>query len=198
MKNILNKLHEARKIVRSGKYKKDGRNEYSKYDYFTPEMVEKIVSEVTEAQKMICICNLRRDEHGLYQELKLIDLEKEGEDITFELATTMGEMKATNQTQQMGGTDTYSERYIKMKVFQIKDNNLDFDSHDNREQVKITPVKPQNALSNAKQAVLEVSDIEELETIEKQIKASTKLTKEEKDELKEVISLRAKELPPFE
>jgi hypothetical protein len=58
--------------------------------------------------------------------------------------------------------------------------------------------KPQNALSNAKQAILEVSDIEELETIEKQIKASTKLTKEEKDGLKEVISLRAKELPPFE
>lgn len=135
MKKIYEKLNEARKLVRNSGYKKDGRNEYSKYDYFTPEMVEQIVSDVCEKQKLLTLCNLRADEHGIYQELELIDLENE-ETLKFELRTTMGEMKATNATQQMGGTDTYSERYIKMKVFQIKDNNLDFDSHDNTEKPK--------------------------------------------------------------
>ena len=48
------------------------------------------------------------------------------------MRTKHGSITATNETQQMGGTDTYSERYIKMKVFQIKDNNLDIDSQDNR------------------------------------------------------------------
>lgn len=129
MKNIYKKLAEARELVRSSGYKKDGRNEYSRYDYFTPEMVEKIVSEVCEKLKLLTLCHLRADGFGIYQELLLIDLESE-ETIPFELRTTMGEMKATNATQQMGGTDTYSERYIKMKVFQIKDNNLDFDSQD--------------------------------------------------------------------
>lgn len=129
MDKIYEKLHKARMLIRNGKYKKDGRNDYSKYDYFTPEMVELIVADTCETLKLLTICNLKADEFGLYQELTLIDLE--GKDsIVFTLRTTMGEMKATNATQQMGGTDTYSERYIKMKVFQIKDNNMDFDSQD--------------------------------------------------------------------
>jgi hypothetical protein len=88
--------------------------------------------------KMLPLCNLKRNEHGLYQELTLVNLEDVSEQLTFVLATTPGEMKATNATQQMGGTDTYSERYIKMKVFQIKDNNLDPDSknQDAQEAVK--------------------------------------------------------------
>jgi hypothetical protein len=42
----------------------------------------------------------------------------------------------------MGGMDTYSDRYLKMKVFQIKDNNLDFDAHDNRPVVNKPVVQP--------------------------------------------------------
>jgi len=130
--NLYEKLDQARKLVRETKHAKDGTNAYSNYDYFTPELTEKIVAEVCGETKMLPICNLKRNEHGLYQELQLVNLEDIKESLTFELATVMGEMKATNQAQQMGGTDTYSERYIKMKVFQIKDNNLDFDSQDNR------------------------------------------------------------------
>lgn len=131
MKNIYKKLQEARKLVTKNGYKKEGRNDYSKYDYFTPEQVEQIVAEITEQTSTMCICNLKRNEYGLYQELKLIDLEND-EELIFELATEKGEIKATNSAQQMGGTDTYSERYLKMKVFQIKDNNIDPDSKDNR------------------------------------------------------------------
>lgn len=131
--NIYEKLNEARKLVRNTKHKKAGSNTYSNYDYFTPEQVEMIVSEVCEETKMLPICNLKRNEHGLFQELTLIDLENVKDTLTVELATVHGQMKATNETQQMGGTDTYSERYIKMKVFQIKDNNLDPDSKDNSE-----------------------------------------------------------------
>lgn len=131
--NIYEKLDKARDLVRNTKHKKGGTNTYSNYDYFTPEQVEQIVAEVCTETKMLPLCNLLRDEHGLYQAMTLIDLEKTEDCIVFKLATLQGEMKATNATQQMGGTDTYSERYIKMKVFQIKDNNLDPDSKDNSE-----------------------------------------------------------------
>ena len=134
MIKIYEKLNKAREEVRTGGYTKDGRNEYSKYDYFTPETVEKIVSEVCAKNKLLTICNFLADQFGLYQELRLIDLEDTGE-MVFTLRTAMGEMKATNATQQMGGTDTYSERYLKMKVFQIKDNNVDPDSKDNTVQI---------------------------------------------------------------
>jgi hypothetical protein len=125
--NIYEKLDEARKLVRATPHKKDATNTYSKYDYFTPETIELIVAEVCEKTKMLPVCNLKRNEHGLYQEMILVDLEELDKTIVFQLATTHGQLKATNETQQMGGTDTYSERYLKMKVFQIKDNNLDPD-----------------------------------------------------------------------
>lgn len=128
--NIYEKLDKARELVRSTKHKKAGRNDYSQYDYFTPEQVELIVAEVCNDVKLLPICNLERDEFGLYQSMRLVNLEDVKEELLFKLATKHGELKATNATQQMGGTDTYSERYIKMKVFQIKDNNLDFDAKD--------------------------------------------------------------------
>lgn len=130
--NIYEKLDKARKLIRETSQKKAGRNEYSKYDYFTPEQVESIVAEVAEKVKILPLCSLKRNEHGLYQELTLVNLESLEDRLVFELATSMGSLKASNETQQMGGTDTYSERYIKMKVFQIKDNSMDFDSQDNR------------------------------------------------------------------
>lgn len=133
---LYEKLDKARELVRTTKHKKAGRNDYSKYDYFTPEQVELIVAEVCKETKMLPLCSLKRNEFGLYQELTLVNLEDLNEKLSFELATVLGELKATNATQQMGGTDTYSERYIKMKVFQIKDNNLDFDAHDNGKSVK--------------------------------------------------------------
>ena len=128
--NIYEKLNEARKLVRATPHKKDGRNKFSNYDYFTPETTELIVAEVCEKTKMLPICSLKRNEYGLYQEMVLVNLDDLKDKIVFELATVHGALKATNETQQMGGTDTYSERYIKMKVFQIKDNNLDPDGQE--------------------------------------------------------------------
>jgi hypothetical protein len=139
--NIYEKLAEARRVIRESKVKKEGKNSFSGYEYFTPEQVEELVTKACEATKTICLTNLRQDALGYFQTLEFISLEKAmdgnvetgwGERIVFELRTTAPEIKATNAAQQMGGMDTYSERYLKMKVFQIKDNNLDFDAHNNR------------------------------------------------------------------
>ena len=133
--NIYEKLNEARKVIRQSKMKKLGHNEYSNYDYFTPEQIEGLVINACEKAGLMCITNLKKDVNGYFQELTLINTEDwEGKTLTFELRTEMPEMKATNAAQQMGGMDTYSERYLKMKVFAIKENALDFDSHDNRKQ----------------------------------------------------------------
>ena len=145
MKKVLEKLKEARNIIKSSDLKKDGRNEYSKFDYYTPSQVEALVDNACKETNTIVLCNLKADEFGLYQTLDFIDLESE-EKLSFEMRTKHGSITATNETQQMGGTDTYSERYIKMKVFQIKDNNLDIDSQDNRKQtVKNTINTPPRA-----------------------------------------------------
>lgn len=127
-KEILKKLREVRKHIKNSPHlKKDGNNDYGKYDYYTPELVEKIVTEAEIATGTITICNFKQDELGLYQEMIFADVENPENSITFTYRTKHGKITATNETQQMGGTDTYSERYIKMKVFNIKDNSLDPD-----------------------------------------------------------------------
>ena len=141
-KEILKKLKEARKIIKESDLKKQGRNDYSKYDYYTPEQVEQLVDGACEKTNTIVLCDLKADEHGLYQTLRFVDMENPESELYFEMRTKHGEIKATNEAQQMGGTDTYSERYIKMKVFQIKDNNLDPDSKDHK---KEAPKKAQTS-----------------------------------------------------
>jgi len=137
MKKILEKLQQAREVIKNSDLTKAGHNDYSKFDYYTPEQTEALVDKACKEVGAIVLCNLKADEFGLYQTLDFIDLESE-EKLSFEMRTKHGSITATNETQQMGGTDTYSERYIKMKVFQIKDNNLDFDSQDNRKKVTQT------------------------------------------------------------
>lgn len=146
MKNALLKLRQAREIIKQSDLKKSGYNEFSKFGYYTPEQVEQLVDYACVKTNSLVLCNLKADEHGLFQTLDFIDIESE-EKISFEMRTKHGSITATNETQQMGGTDTYSERYIKMKVFQIKDNNLDFDSQDGR---KIVAPTAKDQLSKAK------------------------------------------------
>lgn len=157
MKKVLEKLKEARNIIKSSDLKKEGRNEYSKFDYYTPEQVEALVDKACKETNTIVLCNLKADEFGLYQTLEFIDLESE-EKLSFEMRTKHGSITATNETQQMGGTDTYSERYIKMKVFQIKDNNLDIDSQDNRKQTVKNTINTSPQATQAPYNDLKVKD----------------------------------------
>ena len=141
--NIYEKLEKARKIIRDKHVSKDGSG-YN-FDYFTPTMVSNIVAEVCEEVKLTCHPSLNRNEFGLYQELIIIDLEKPEDTITTVQATAMCDMKNANDSQKMGATDTYSERYIKMKAFEIKDNSLDPDGHQGHDRDKsVTPAVNNN------------------------------------------------------
>jgi len=129
--SIYKKLQEARLIIANKKMSKDGTNSFSKYDYFTPAMVSNAVADACEKVGLITLFSLLKDEYGHYGRLQVNDID--GDDaVLFEARTEQPEIKATNQAQQMGGMLTYTERYLKMSAFEIVDNNLDFDSQDNR------------------------------------------------------------------
>lgn len=130
MKNVLSKLAAARIFIKSHPVKKDGRNEFSKYDYFTPEIVSKLVNDACIEANIICIFNLKQDAIGYYGEVITTDMES-GEQLITEMRTAKPEIKATNETQQMGGMNTYAKRYALMSLFDIEDNTIDFDSQDN-------------------------------------------------------------------
>src|SRR6056297_3447124 len=124
---ILSKIQQARQKIKQSDLKKSGWNDYSKYAYYTPEQVEKLVHDACYELNLFNKFDLIRSEEGLMAILTVYDLETQ-ETIDFKIATEIPEIKATNAAQQLGGAVTYSERYLKMIAYEIKDNNLDFDT----------------------------------------------------------------------
>ena len=127
MTKVLEKIATARTFIKANPIKKDGRNKFSNYDYFTPEIVGKMVSDACLETNIICLFNLKKDELGYFGELITTDLES-GESVTSIMRTEKPVIKATNETQQMGGMNTYTKRYCLMSLFDIEDNTMDFDS----------------------------------------------------------------------
>jgi len=124
---ILSKIQQARQKIKASDLKKAGWNDYSKYAYYTPEQVEKLVNDATVDLNLFNKYDLIRTDDGLMAILTIHDLDSE-ETVEFKIATEIPEIKATNVAQQLGGAVTYSERYLKMIAYEIKDNNLDFDT----------------------------------------------------------------------
>jgi len=135
----LKKLQQARWTIRNTKLKKVGYNTYSKYYYFTPEQISILVSNACEDLNLFNKFDLTRTDLGLMAKLEIIDLDS-GKRTSFEIATEIPEIKATNVAQQLGGCVTYSERYLLQIAYDIKDNSLDLDS--DKKPVKSAPSIP--------------------------------------------------------
>jgi len=129
-KDIYQKLHEARKYIKTCGEEKKGWNDYSKYKYYTPDQISDLSFRACEDQHLLTKFSLIRDELGILGQLIIINLDNPDEKEIFSMASAIPEIKATNASQQLGGAVTYTERYLLMVAFDIKDNNLDFDSKD--------------------------------------------------------------------
>lgn len=127
MQKVLKKLFLAKASVAQMKNKKEGSNSFSKYEYFTPEQVNKIVQTVNDEQGLFTAFSLKRNEYGVYGVVTVYDIES-GESMDFEMASEIPDIKATVWTQQLGWCVTYTERYILQSIYWIKENSLDLDS----------------------------------------------------------------------
>lgn len=130
---LYNKINQIKQEIKKSKTKKGGFNEYSKYNYFTPEQIETLVFEACNKFNVLTKFDLIRNEHGETGRLTIINLdESKGidqtpESIVYEMATAIPSITATNVAQQLGGCVTYTERYLKMSAFGIIENSLDPD-----------------------------------------------------------------------
>lgn len=127
MIKVLKKIASARDAIKNSDLKKAGRNTHSNYDYYTPEQVSKLVNDACNTLSLLNTYELIRTEHGLLAQVTVFDLESD-EYKLFSMATEIPSITATNIAQQLGGAVTYSERYLLMSIYDIKDNNLDFDT----------------------------------------------------------------------
>jgi len=125
---IYKKIAKAKEEIKSSDLKKAGHNDYSNYDYFTPDQIELLVFGACSNNKLTTTFNLKRNEFGIYGVLAVIDIDS-FEKVEYEMATDIPTITATNIAQQLGGCMTYTERYLKMSAFGISENALDPDSN---------------------------------------------------------------------
>jgi hypothetical protein len=129
--DIYEKIQACRASIKAMNLEKKGFNEYSKYYYYTPEQVDMMVHQVCIQNKIFHKFELKRNEFGIYGFMTIIDLESQ-QTATFEMASAIPSITATNDTQKLGGASTFTNRYLLQNVFDIVDNTLDPDSQDNR------------------------------------------------------------------
>lgn len=134
MKNIINSLAKAKSKIATIKVSKDWENDYSHYQYFTPEQVNMLVQKVCDEFKLLTKFDLIRNEFWMYWTLTIYDLES-WESLVFEWASELPDIKATVSSQRYGWLMTYLERYLKMTAFWICDNSLDLDTTENTKKV---------------------------------------------------------------
>ena len=138
----LNKIQNVITRIKETEIKKEGRNDFSGYNYFTPEQIESLVSEECFKEKLFFKFDLIRNELGIFGQLSIFDLEDEKScPVVYDMASDIPSIKATNIAQQLGGAMTYTKRYLLMNAFNISDNNLDHDTTENtkqREEIQIT------------------------------------------------------------
>jgi len=132
---LIQKIAKAKNEIKESKLKKEGKNNFSNYDYFTPPQIELLVNQVCASNNMLTKFDLFRDTLGVFGRLTIFDTDSE-ESLFYDMATAIPEIKATNIAQQLGGCMTYTERYLKMSAFGITDANLDLDTYDNRIKVE--------------------------------------------------------------
>lgn len=165
--NVHKRLVEARKIIRASKVKKNGRNSYSEYDYFTPEQIHQLATDAGDEVGIMTVFSTVRDTNGIYAMLDVVNVDNPADVITFTQVTDMPKITATNVAQQMGGMATYSERYLTMAAFGIKDNSLDFDTTENTKKAQESASKEEKA--NKEAAELAARPVIDEEKVEKLI-----------------------------
>lgn len=154
---LIQKLAKAKAEIKATKLKKEGRNSFSNYDYFTPSQIEHLVQTVCESNNLLTKFDLERNALGVTGKLTIYNCDSD-ETIIFEMATAIPEIKATNIAQQLGGCVTYTERYLKMSAFGITDSNLDFDASKETKQ----PEKPYFTVQLFEKAKIAGATIEQI------------------------------------
>lgn len=113
---------------------KTGKNTFSNYDYFKPDLILQALNPLLEQYNLITIFNLKTHDtkEGYYTALLTIEDTESNDKVDYNFEIGMAEVKGANKSQNSGATFTYAKRYSLMNAFNIADDSVDFDSKKNK------------------------------------------------------------------
>ncbi len=94
---ILKKISNAKILIKNAKLEKLGLNKFSNYKYFTPEQVERLVSDACENQGLLTKFDLKRNEFGVIGILTIFDINST-EKLDFDSKDNTEQSKPIEQT----------------------------------------------------------------------------------------------------
>lgn len=117
--NVFEKLQTARIQLQSTKMKKSGNNKFAGYQYFElgdflPE-INKLFAEL----KLCSVVSFGKD----LAELKVINIEKPEEVVTFTSPMADANLKGCHPIQNLGAVETYNRRYLYVSALEIVEHD---------------------------------------------------------------------------
>lgn len=163
-KNIYEKLMEMRVDFTTAGIKKSGRNDYSKYNYYTLDDFLSTCTKIAASHKVLILYSIDKEA----AKLDLRNLEDIEEVLTFSMPLADATIKGGSAIQNLGSQMTYTKRYLYMNVFEIAepdmmDENLGRDNKDTSgEKDTGNRNKPQTVLEDEKKAEEEAERVKKL------------------------------------
>ena len=117
--NVYEKLQKARIELQSKQMKKSGHNKFAGYQYFElgdflPE-INKLFAEL----KLCSVVSFGKD----LAELKVINIEKPEEVVTFTSPMADANLKGCHPIQNLGAVETYNRRYLYVSALEIVEHD---------------------------------------------------------------------------
>lgn len=128
--NIYEKIQEVKIRLLKSNIKKSGVNKFAGYNYYElADFTPKIIEFCTEL-KLFTAISFDRE----LAKLTIINSENPEERIEYTSPIEELELKGCNKIQALGGTETYSRRYLYMSAFDIIESDM-FDGQNGAEDV---------------------------------------------------------------
>lgn len=133
---------------------KKGNNSFKNYDYFRPDDVNNVLKPLLYKYRLFDYYNLDRLENG--RSLARLDITTfdNDEKMTYTMDAPDISIQGANDVMNVGGTMTYTKRYLLMNAFDMADNEDDFDNNKTFNQMPKTAPK-----SNGTATSVEVSNL---------------------------------------
>ena len=114
-KNIYQKLTEARAEFAKGGFAKNGRNDFSGYNYFR---LDEILVRATEINAKIGICPVEyfTAENAV---LTLVNVEDKEDTVQFAVPMSTAKLKGCHEVQNLGAVISYLRRYLYQNAYAV-------------------------------------------------------------------------------
>ena len=120
IKNVHQKLAEARVLLQEKNLKKTGHNKYAGFDYFE---LRDFLPTVNEINKKLGILSTIKHNEG-ESVLRITNNENPSEHIDFTCEDFTFDQKGYNGAQVTGSKHTYKKRYLYMDAYEIAENDV--------------------------------------------------------------------------